>query len=360
MPPPRSSYRAEVNVSGSEPAAELRISAIVFCDERERHLTTVLDALKLDSTDLPFELLLVRRRGSRPEIDLPALIRFGNPSILELPKVLSFAEAANRAVRACTGDLILVLDPVGLPDPGFVKAATRVFSTLQDCGAVGGMCIGRRGDLMEAGRIMWREGCLSGVGGLDSPLRPEYNYLRRVDSLAPEAQFLRRRAFERVGGYDEAYLTAGWALADLCLALRREGFSTWYQPSCILGGVPENEVDVPLSREGGALNDHIDRSRLRQKWLADLAVQSELDLTRMFGARDRNPGRTVLVFDQWVPAWNRDAGSRFMFEFLQSLALLQALLNFQWVVRGQCGLCWPDPARRVRGLPSQRSGWVSY
>src|SRR5205807_4308376 len=52
---------------------------------------------------------------------------------------------------------------------------------------------------------------------------------RRVPWVVGASLAIRRRAFEQVGGFDEAYFMY-WEEVDLCRRLEREGFETHFAP----------------------------------------------------------------------------------------------------------------------------------
>jgi len=70
-------------------------------------------------------------------------------------------------------------------------------------------------------------------------VRTGYETRTATEWLSGAVLCVRRAAFEQVGGFDERFFLY-CEDTDLCLKLRRAGYSVWYEP------------DIPASHEGGA------------------------------------------------------------------------------------------------------------
>ena len=118
--------------------------------------------------------------------------------------------------------------------PGALAAALSTLDTSPDIGAVGGQLILPSGRLQEAGSIVWTDSSTLG-------------YARNIDADAGEAMFRRdvdycSGAFlltplafwNRLGGFNEAFVPAYYEEADYCMRLREHSLRVVYEPSAVI------------------------------------------------------------------------------------------------------------------------------
>jgi GT2 family glycosyltransferase len=126
------------------------------------------------------------------------------------------------------------------------------------------------GRLQEAGCIIWGDGVTMGIGrGLD-PEDPTVMVRRDVDYCSGAFLMTPRRAWERLGGFDEAYAPAYYEDADYCMRLRRLGLRVVYEPTAIVdhyelgsqaktgdaAAMSERNRAIFVERHAAALNRH--------------------------------------------------------------------------------------------------------
>lgn len=235
--------------------------------------------------------------------------------------------ALDEACRRAHGAHVLFLSADLAVSTAGVEALRAVFAARPDCGAVGAMILDARGRIEAAGGVAWRGAEIWRCGSGEDPGQPEFNYLRRVDVCSGAALMVRREALDSVGGLDAACGPA-WA-EDLCLRLDASGLSTWFQPAS------RCQRRSSAASAAAAAQELDPRSALAGKWRLLLEARPHVDPRRLLLAQDRRRGPLVMVVDQRVPRFDRDAGSAFMFEFLSTLS------EMDWRV-----FFWPDD--RVR------------
>ena len=120
----------------------------------------------------------------------------------------NFLLAVNQAAREARGEYILLLNNDTELISGSLLAALNTIRGAPDIGAVGGRLILLDWRLQEAGSIAWRDGSCLGYGRGDNPFAPMYMFRRDVDYCSAAFLLTARAAWERLGGFDEAFKPA--------------------------------------------------------------------------------------------------------------------------------------------------------
>jgi len=114
-----------------------------------------------------------------------------------------------------------------------VSWLTKTLESDSDVGGAGAKLVWRDGRIQEAGSIIWPDGSAHGYGRGDDPSKSQYCYARDVDFCSAACLIVRRDAFEKLGGFDEAFTPAYYEDADLCMRLWNAGYRVVYQPLAI-------------------------------------------------------------------------------------------------------------------------------
>lgn len=189
-----------------------------------------LDALARESPDGLPEVLVVDDGCTD---DTVAALRQRHPAttVLSNPLPLGFSAAANRGLRAASGDLLLLLNSDTELLPGALRALQAAFAATPQIGITGAqLYFPDRRPQWSGGRepsLLWLFGLASGLPPLLARLRsapataapPE----RDVDWVTGAALAMRREVWERCGPLDEGFRFYAQDL-DLC---RRAAAAGW-------------------------------------------------------------------------------------------------------------------------------------
>src|SRR5690606_23108641 len=112
----------------------------------------------------------------------------------------------------------------------------QVLQSYPDIGAVGPRLLFADGSLQHAGmQFLRREELGIWINhhpymGLDPALDPNQE-LAILPSITGACMAMRRKDFERIGGWDTGYLIGDFEDSDLCLKLRNDGLKIAYLPT---------------------------------------------------------------------------------------------------------------------------------
>jgi GT2 family glycosyltransferase len=190
-----------------------------------------------------------------------ALARAAAPHavVLELPRNLGFAGGVNAARRAADAPRLLLLNPDAAATPGAIARLAAALDADAGLGAVAGRLVHADGTPQHGFNVRRLPTLASLAADLllidhlwpANPASARY-YARDLDPDAsadveqPAAACLmvRADAFDRLGGFDEAFWPAWWEDVDFCRRLRDAGFRVRYVPDAVFSHAGGTSVDA--------------------------------------------------------------------------------------------------------------------
>jgi len=300
------------------------VSIVIPVHNQLRYTLNCLNSI-LKKTQGSYEIVVVDDASS--DSTAVTLKNIKNITIIQNEKNQGFIRSCNTGASACRGKYILFLNNDTIVTENWLPPLLEVINR-ENVGVVGSKLIYPDGRLQEAGSIIWNDASGWNYGRGDNPEKPEYNFLRPVDYCSGAALLVRKEIFEEAGGFDERYIPAYYEDADLCFSIRKSGYKVMYQPKSVVvhfEGI-SNGIDV---NAGVKHNQAINKDKFFQRW-KDILQKEHLDPdpANVFSARSRSSGKTILVIDQYVPFFDRDAGSQRMSNILKILADLGHKVTF--------------------------------
>ena len=266
--------------------------------------------------------------------DLDKLARVPHLRFLQPPTNLGFLKHANWAAGQTRGKYILLLNNDTEIKSGAIDALVETVRAIPNVGLVGSKLIYPDGTLQEAGGIIWNDGSAWNYGRLDDPNKPEYNYVRDADYISGASILVPRSVWDQLSGFDEEFAPAYCEDSDFAFRVRQSGLRVLYQPESVVVHYEGVSHGTDLG-SGIKAYQVVNQARLKERWLSTLQTDHYANGEHVLRARDHaKTGRVMLLIDHYVPEPDRDAGSRTMIEFIQSLQADGWIIKF-----------WPDNLR---------------
>ncbi len=235
---------------------------------------------------------------------------------------LGFLKNCNHAAALAKGKYILFLNNDTKVSPHWLTPLVTLAEKDAIIGLVGSKLIYPDGRLQEAGGIIWNDASGWNYGHKQDPQLPQFNYVKEADYISGACILIRKDAWEQAGGFDTRYSPAYCEDSDFAFTLRSIGYKVMYQP---LSEVIHYEgfshgTDATLPANTGSVKSYqaINNGKFFEKWKHVLTTEQLPNAVNVFQARDRSTHKkTMLVIDHYVPHFDKDAGSKTTFQYLQ-------------------------------------------
>lgn len=198
-----------------------------------------------------------------------------------------FSGANNLGASQASGEHLVFLNSDAFPQSkGWIQPLLDVLNTYPDVGAVGPRLLFADGSLQHAGmQFLRREELGIWVNhhpnmGLDPALDPNQE-LAIVPSITGACLVMRRKDFERVGGWDTGYLIGDFEDSDLCLKLRSEGMKVAYLPTVQLTHLERQSFKLLGENEFRTRVVIYNAVRHQERWkkIIEAPVQPQMNLS---------------------------------------------------------------------------------
>jgi GT2 family glycosyltransferase/SAM-dependent methyltransferase len=265
--------------------------------------------------------------------ETPSVVGRLGPSVrlVRHPRNLGFLRNCNALAGKARGRFLVVLNNDTIVLPGWLDRMVETFALADDVGLVGSKLLNADGTLQEAGGILWRDGSAWNFGRGQNPRLPEFNYVKEADYCSAASIAVDRDLWMELGGFDPVYSPAYCEDSDLAFRVRAAGRRVLYQPhsEVIHHEGQSHGRDI---ESGIKAYQAINQGKFLARWREVLERDHFPNAENVFAARDRSRTRPHIVFvDHYVPQWDRDAGSRTLWQYVHL-----------FVDRGFQVTFWPD------------------
>jgi N-acetylglucosaminyl-diphospho-decaprenol L-rhamnosyltransferase len=216
------------------------VAAVLVHFRTPRSLARSLAALRIQT--LPLNTTLVVDNSARLDGANRPPIPEDGWQWLPAPTNIGFAAACNLGATRTADEYLLFINADLMLEPEACSMLLRVAQDHPDAAVVGPRIYGADGKIELSARqdptvldgLLGRRSLTTRIVrmmGLTPPtLAPAMGHASQVDWISGACMFVRRSAFEEVGGFDEGYWMY-WEDADLCRRLRAAGWSIRFEPA---------------------------------------------------------------------------------------------------------------------------------
>jgi len=289
-----------------------------------------LRSIKQNTFGVTYEIIFADDGSSDETKNIKNYIK--NITVIRNEPNLGFLKNCNKAASQAKGRYIHFLNNDTRVTYGWLSSLVELLDNNSDIGMVGSKLIYPDGQLQEAGGIIWKDGSGWNFGHKQNPDAPEFNYVKEVDYISGASIMLRKELWDKLGGFDERYTPAYCEDSDLAFQIREMNMKVVYQPSSVVVHYEGFSHGTEQNKKSGLTNtkqyQEINKAKFIEKWQSRLQLQNP-NAEDVFHARDRSNGKkTILVIDHYVPQWDKDAGSRTTFQYLEVFTELGLNVKF--------------------------------
>lgn len=216
------------------------LSVVVVNWNAKDYLEKCLASIFKNSPSFDFEVMVVDNASTDGSQDL-VKTKFPQTKLILNKRNLGYSGAANRALGETNSPYLFLLNSDTEVLPGSLELMVEFGKNHPQAGAIGPMLVNADGTLQYSCR-KFPSFKIGFFHALLSPFLPDNPYSRsyrltdfdhrrrqEVDWISGASLFLKRKALEEVGFFDEGYFMYGEDL-DLCFRLKQAGWKTYYYP----------------------------------------------------------------------------------------------------------------------------------
>ncbi|MEH6515084.1 MAG: glycosyltransferase [Halioglobus sp.] len=243
---------------------------------------------------------------------------YSNLKIVRPKENLGFLQNCNNAVKEARGRYIVLLNNDTEVHHYWLEALFSKMEQDENIAICGSKLVYPDGNLQEAGGIIWSDGSGWNYGNMDSPDKPQYCYSKAVDYISGASIMVRKSFWDEVEGFDPQYTPAYYEDTDLAFEATSRGYQVIFHPHSV---VTHFEGQTHGTDENSGIKSYqlTNREKFRTKWADKLARDHSPNGVDVFQARDRSADkRTILIIDHYVPWFDKDAGSRSTFMYIEA------------------------------------------
>ncbi len=289
------------------------VSIIIPVFNQFEYTYNCLESILKNSGDIRYEVIVADDCSTDLTRELEKMAK--GICVLHNKKNLRFLLNCNKAAESAKGKYILFLNNDTQVQAGWLEPLVKLIEKDETIGMVGSKLIYPDGRLQEAGGIIWGDGHAWNYGNGQNPALPEFNYVKETDYISGAAIMIRRDLWKEIGGFDERYAPSYCEDSDLAFEVRKRGYKLMYQPLSVVVHFEgmSNGTDI---HSGLKQYQVVNSEKMAEKWADEYKKQSPSE-DDLFHARDRSRNKkTILVIDHYVPMFDKDAGSRTIWQYI--------------------------------------------
>jgi GT2 family glycosyltransferase/tetratricopeptide (TPR) repeat protein len=301
------------------------------------HASLVIPTYARDDLVLQCVLSIIKSSGSvnieivvaedASHVDCAWILEYFMPfaKIIKNPINLGFLLNCNQAVQQTSSDFVVLVNNDVIVKKNALNEMLQTFSERPQAAVVGGLILNADGTIQENGGILWKDA---------SAWNFHRNWMFEDDNMrnVREADYvsgcwigIRRSIWDEIGGFDTRYVPAYCEEADFCLSCWQRGHKVYINPHSVVTHLDGATMGQDENSNTLKAYQKINKVKLYEKWkhlLKNSFNENGRPSPFLTGRIDKKRYIT-LVFDHYVPEYDRDAGSRTMFAICKTLAAME-------------------------------------
>ncbi|MBZ4188248.1 glycosyltransferase [Niabella beijingensis] len=286
-----------------------------------------LKSILANTTGIPYKIIVVDDCST--DETAAGLKACENITVVRNEQNMGFLRSCNRAAALADTKFICFLNNDTLVVEKWLYHMIAVFDLQQDTGIVGAKLVYPDGLLQEAGGLVTASGKPANFGRDTDPSLYRYNYLRETDYCSGACIIIQRDDFAELNGFDEQYAPAYYEDTELCFAVRYKlNKKVFYQPMAEV--VHFEGVSSGKRPEEGNVKSYqvVNATTFESRWAAFFNRFSDSDRFEDQVDKFSAHKKKLLFIDGTIPYYDKDSGSRRMFELIKIFLSLDVEVYF--------------------------------
>lgn len=299
-------------VSFKEESAPVVSIIIIIQDDLSTALNCLLSIFQ-NTRDVGYEIVLVNDCIS--PMDISSFT--GTPEAIQYivnQSPLGLIKSQNKASEFARGQYLCFLDGKAQVCSNWLSNMVTLFDSQTNTGLVGPKLVYPYGLLKAAGGLILPDSIVN-YGEYEDPDHYQFNYLKETDFCPGTCQLILKDDFNKLNRFDPAFGSGACGPVDLSLSVFHHlGKKICYQPlSTVI-----DFSDRPSFAEC--------LEKLRNKWPYLAKVSSASQYSHSNKTADKK--KTILFIDEFMPEYNKNSGSRRIFELIKIFISLNFKVMF--------------------------------
>lgn len=204
-------------------------------------LRACLQSLEARRDEVEMEIIVIDNGSTDGSVEMVGSA-FPKVLLLDTGENLGYGRANNLGLKNARGRYFFVLNSDTEVQPGALRALVDFLDERPKAGAVTAQLILPDGSIQSSCatdpnlmKVFWEQTYLdklfpnNKITGGYTMTHWNYDEVREVEQVAGAAVVIRREAWEQIGGFDPAFFMY-FEDTDLCIRLRKAGWSIWFLP----------------------------------------------------------------------------------------------------------------------------------
>ena len=235
---------------------------------------------------------------------------------------VGFIKSNNLASKKAHGKFLFFLNNDTIIKKSTIDELSNCYFFNEKVGAIGSMSISKQYLIQEAGAFTFKSGTCWNYGRGDDPNKSIYNFTREVDYCSACSLFIKKRLFYKLGFFDTRYCPAYYEDVDLAFKIRKKKLKVLYEPKSLLYHY-EGSTSGRDIKSGVKKYQVINQIKFKKKWSKQLKKHHSNINQQLKMRVDIH----VLIIDDLIPDHLNDAGSFYVYNFLQILLYFKIKLT---------------------------------
>lgn len=296
------------------------VSIIIPVFNQYEYTVNCLVSIQKNIGEIPFEIIIADDCSTDETKKIKNNIK--NIVVSRNNENVGFIKNCNNAAKLAKGKYLYFLNNDTEVQANWLAELLKVFELRKDAGVVGSKILNADCTLQECGVYMFSDTCYfyNSIRGKDD-FNEKYNCLSQCDYVSGCSLLTPKILFDEIGGFDERFAPAYCDDSDYCLSALSKGFKTYVQPKSRIihfGGISYSSSSTELMQRNNKI--------LKEKWSEFFNSRTNYDSRKDYSSNTCKP--TLLVIDDLLPQFDRHAGGKTIFQFLELFIKMDLNIKF--------------------------------